>query len=224
MNYFAHGRRFTHDPYILAGTAIPDWLSVVDRQVRVRAKGAESLVDDADPRVAALARGVRQHLADDDWFHQTTAFHELNVAFTGRIRTILAGDEGYRPAFLGHILMELLLDSVLIEQQPQMLDAYYESLATIDPGVVEGAVNRMAARGTDRLALLLPRFLSERFLYDYLDDGKLLHRLNQVMRRVKLAPLPESLLTFFPEARQTIAQHHTLLLTPISNPSLETSE
>ena len=37
MNYFAHGHRFVDDPYFLAGTAVPDWLSVVDRKVRVRA-------------------------------------------------------------------------------------------------------------------------------------------------------------------------------------------
>ena len=33
MNYFAHGVRFLEDPYFLAGTAVPDWLSVVDRRV-----------------------------------------------------------------------------------------------------------------------------------------------------------------------------------------------
>jgi hypothetical protein len=70
----------------------------------------------------------------------------------------------------------------------------------------------MAMKPTDRLAPLLPRFLSERFLYDYADDGKLLHRLNQVMRRVKLPSLPGSLLGFFPEARQAVANRHLELL------------
>src|SRR6185436_16821304 len=121
MNYFAHGRNYTHDPYFLAGTAIPDWLSIVDRQVRATARRAKELVDDPEPRVAALARGVMQHHADDDWFHQTPAFHELNVTFTGRMRAILPEDDGFRPAFLGHILVELLLDAVLIQQQPQRL-------------------------------------------------------------------------------------------------------
>jgi hypothetical protein len=212
MNYFAHGRAYTHDPYFLAGTAIPDWLSIVDRQVRAKRKGSRLLVEDADPRVAALACGVVQHHADDDWFHQTTAFHELYVTFTGQIRTILAGDDGYRPAFLGHILVELLLDAVLIEQQPGQLDAYYAALAAIDPELVQASVNRMAMKPTDRLAPLLPRFLSERILYDYADDGKLLHRLNQVMRRVKLPSLPGSLLGFFPEARQAVANRHLELL------------
>lgn len=212
MNYFAHGRAYTHDPYFLAGTAIPDWLSIIDRSVRANAKGARLLLDDPDPRVAALAAGVVQHHADDGWFHATTAFNELNVAFTGAIRAILAGDEGYRPAFLGHILVELLLDSVLDEQQPGGLDAYYAALATVNAELVQATVNRIAARPTDRMAPLLPRFLSERFLYDYADDGKLLHRLNQVMRRVNLSPLPVSLLGFFPEARSLVRKRTAELL------------
>jgi hypothetical protein len=212
MNYFAHGRAYTADPYFLAGTAVPDWLSIVDRQVKARAKGAALLVEDPHPHVAALARGVVQHHADDAWFHQTAAFHELNVRFTGRIRAILPEDDGYRPAFLGHILVELLLDAVLIEQEPPRLDAYYQALASVDAEVVQSCVNRIAAKTTDRLAPLLPRFLSERFLYDYADDAKLLHRLNQVMRRVNLPPLPDQLLDFFPEARRTVAERHLDLL------------
>ena len=33
---------------------------------------------------------------------------------------------------------------------------------------------------------MIPLFCTERFLYDYLDDAKLLARLNRVMGRVKL--------------------------------------
>jgi hypothetical protein len=216
MNYFAHGRAYVYEPYFLAGTAVPDWLSIVDRQVRAKPRGARPLVDDPDPRIASLARGVLQHHFDDDWFHQTTAFHELNVAFTGQIRKILSGDDGFRPAFLGHILVELLLDDVLIQQQPERLAAYYAALAEVDAELVQNVVNQIAAKPTDRLAPLLPRFISERFLYDYADDGKLLHRLNQVMRRVNLPLLPESLLGFFPEARRLVEERHQELLGHLS--------
>lgn len=220
MNYFAHGRDFTGDPYFLAGTAIPDWLSILDRQVRVRAKRAREFVEDPDPQVAALARGVVQHHADDDWFHQTAAFYELNVELARRVRECLAGqagDDTFRPAFLGHILIELLLDAALIAEQPGLLDAYYAALSQVDPLLLEAGVNRMATRPTDRLAPLLPRFLSERFLYDYADDGKLLRRLNQVMRRVNLPPLPEQVLALLPAARRLISERKAELLTSTSH-------
>jgi hypothetical protein len=42
MNYFAHARPFLDQPYFMAGTGVPDWLTVVDRRVRLRAKHAEA--------------------------------------------------------------------------------------------------------------------------------------------------------------------------------------
>ena len=55
MNYLAHGWRFANDPYFLAGTAAPDWLSVIDRKTRLRSRKAAGCVDDADPVLAAVA-------------------------------------------------------------------------------------------------------------------------------------------------------------------------
>ncbi len=58
MNYLSHGFRFVHDPYFVAGTALPDWMSVLDRRNRARSAIAAELVDDADANLAAMARGV----------------------------------------------------------------------------------------------------------------------------------------------------------------------
>jgi hypothetical protein len=213
MNYFAHGRNYVERPYFLAGTAVPDWLSVVDRQMRVRRRHAEQHLEDRDWRRAEIAAGIVQHLHDDHWFHQTRAFAELSLQLTLNIRGILPEDEGFRPSFLGHILVEILLDAVLIQQQPERLDAYYAAFATIDPHLVGDAVNNMASRRSDLLSAFIPRFLSERFLYDYLDDEKLLWRLNLVMRRVNLTRLPDCFLEVFPEARKMVRLRSDELLT-----------
>jgi hypothetical protein len=216
MNYFAHGLAHLDRPYFLAGTAVPDWLSVVDRRMRARRRRVEPFVHDRDPRVAAVAAGVLQHLDDDRWFHQTRAFAETSLQLTATIRDLLPPDDGFRPSFLGHILVEILLDAVLIEQDPRRLDAYYDALETIEPGVVGDAINRMVSHRSERLAEFISRFLAVRFLYDYLDDEKLLGRLNHVMRRVKLAPLPHHFLTIFPEARNRIRRQRDRLLANLS--------
>ena len=47
MNYLSHALGcLDDDPYVLAGTSVPDWLSVVDRKVRVPGRGAAALSDD----------------------------------------------------------------------------------------------------------------------------------------------------------------------------------
>ncbi len=212
MNYFTHGRHYLDDPYFVAGTAVPDWLSVVNRRVRARSKLAAPFATDRDPRVAAVARGIMQHHHDDAWFHQTRAFAELSLHFTKAVRDRLPKDDGFRPSFLGHILVELLLDASLIEDDPALLDRYYAVMDSLDPYVVNRTVNRMATRDTGMLAFFIPRFLEERLLYDYVEDAKLLFRLNNVMRRVRLPMLPETLAEFFPEARRLVRQRSAELL------------
>lgn len=216
MNYLAHGWRFAGEPYLLAGTAAPDWLSVIDRKVRLRSKRAAEFVEDADPVLAAVARGVVQHHADDAWFHATAAFSGLNLAFAVELREALPGDEGFRPSFLGHILVELLLDSVLAEEEPRRLDDYYAAVAQLDPAATERAISLLATKPTDRIVVLLPRFAAERFLYDYADDGRLLTRLNHVMRRVGLPLLPPEVAALFPAMRRRVRERRGELLTPTS--------
>lgn len=214
MNYLAHGWRYADEPYVLAGTAAPDWLSVIDRKIRLRSRTAADFVADTDPIVASLARGIVQHHADDAWFHATTAFSELSLQFAVEIREVLPDDEGFRPSFLGHILVELLLDRALAEDEPKRLDNYYAALAKLDADLTQHAISRLATRPVDRIVMLLPRFLSERFLYDYLDDAKLLMRINHVMRRVGLPQLPAGLVELIPSLRQRVRERMADLLTP----------
>ena len=51
-------------------------------------------------------------------------------------------------------------------------------------------------------------------MYDYLDDGKLLTRLNHVMRRVGLPQLPPNFIELIPFIRQRVRERSTELLTP----------
>ena len=214
MNYFAHGRNYVSDPYFLAGTAVPDWLNVVDRKIRARARNAEPLVNDPDLRCSTIARGIIQHHHDDHWFHRTEAFASLSLQLTCQIRDFLGPDDGLRCHFLGHILVEILLDSVLIENHPTLLEDYYEALRQVDGDAVAKTVTRISGRCSDGLALLLPRFIEERFLWDYPLDDKLLIRLNQVMRRVKLTALPDNFTDLLPDARRAIRQRANELLSP----------
>lgn len=215
MNYFAHGKAYTEDPYFLAGTAVPDWLNVVDRKIRVRSRQAALFVADENTVLATIAAGVMQHHQDDAWFHRTQAFTELSLNFTVAVRDVLGQDDGLRCYFLGHILVELLLDSELIEENPNALQLYYDALGHVDALQLAAAVTRMSGRQADGIGWLLPRFIGERFLWDYPEDEKLLRRLNQVMRRVRLPQLPDKFLHLLPTARYEVRRRQKELLTPV---------
>lgn len=212
MNYFAHGHSHIDRPYFLAGTAVPDWLGVVDRRVRLRRRHVAPFVDAPDQQLADLARGILRHLDDDSWFHATRAFNELMWQLTAMFRTLLPEDGGFRTSFLGHILVEILLDDALIAEDGRRLERFYAAVARVDPEVVQTSVRRMAGRTPERLAWMVSGFVRERFLWDYRDDGKLVYRLNQVMQRVKLPRLPETFAAALPEARRLVVGRKDELL------------
>ena len=190
MNYFAHGRRFVNQSYFMAGTSVPDWLPVLDRRIKARPKGARPFLDHEDPDLSAMAAGILQHHHDDGWFHVSEPFIKLSMACTGHWRELLGKQSGLRCRFLGHVLVELLLDAELIRRDPDLLDEYYQVMESLDGERVEKLVSTMTTKPASGLARLLVVFCRERFLYDYLEDATLLRRLNQVMRRVGLEQIP----------------------------------
>ena len=92
----------------------------------VRSKHVLPFIDDPDaPTAARIRRRHVQHFHDDARFHETRAFVEVAFALTASARDALGNEAGLRPSFLGHLLTEVLLDWVLIEEAPAALDAYY---------------------------------------------------------------------------------------------------
>ena len=226
MNYFAHAYTFLADPqkesggdlYLAVATGIPDMLTVVDRSVRLRRRHVDPYCDDPDPIVASTARGVAQHLEDDARFHSTEVFARLSLDFTIAIRDRFEEKSSLRPRFLGHLLLEVLLDATLIARMPERLDRYYAALQSVDARKIERAVNRMATRRTDRLATMIETIPRVRFLSDYAEDDRLWMRMNQVMHRAGLEPLPHApFCSLLPEFRQKVDQAADLLLqgTPV---------
>ena len=133
MNYFAHALPFLEEPYFVAGTAVPDWLSVVDRGVRVRRRHAEPFAQAAGAPLAAVARGLIQHLRDDARFHESRTFAESSLELSGATRQVLGQDPGFRPSFLGHLLVEVLLDASLAARDAGRVELFYRTLEAVGP-------------------------------------------------------------------------------------------
>jgi hypothetical protein len=205
MNSFSHALPFlSRGKYYPIGCALPDWLGAVDRRCRVRKNGAAKLIDQSGSFESELALGITQHIDDDRWFHMSEKFSEMSMQFAVELRETLTDEPGFRPGFLGHIIIELLLDGYLHEKNPGKMDLFYSFVADSDPEEIQDAVNRMATRPTDKLAKYFPVFLREKYLYDYGDDSRLMYRVNFVLKRVKLKPVGDDVLNWVPSARQRV--------------------
>jgi len=191
MNFLAHGWHALDRPWELAGTAVPDLLAAFDRAARVRRRHAAAALEGSDGTRADVARGIVRHHDDDAWFHVQPTFVDLSLAFAIALREELAGEAGdVRFGFVGHILVEMLLDAALIAREPTVLGRYYEALAAVDPAALQAVVGAIGPTPSTRLGPGLTRFVESRFLEDYATDAGLLVRLNQVLARVTMPPLP----------------------------------
>lgn len=219
MNFLCHAIPYFQDPLKAVCTGIPDWMSAVDRKIRARRKMAVVHLQSPDPVLRSVASGIVQHIDDDRWFHGTEAFVKTNLELAVQLRDLLPEDTGFRPMFVGHILIEMLLDAGWIRRDRKIAENYYRTLREIDANQVQSSVNLITGKPTDRLAHVIGRFTEVEFLYDYLDPTALLMRLNQVMKRVRLQPLPKDLLPWLVAADKLVESRRERLLTPDGSPS-----
>ncbi len=220
MNYLAHGYRFLDQPLFVAGTAVPDWLSVVNRKVRARARLVMPVVESTQSEdVRQIGAGILQHHKDDDIFHRCSPFMEMESLVGAEFRRQMPDPFDHRPGFLGHIVVELMLDAAIEAQNPGLFDMFYASIEKVDAQLVESSVNQMATRTTDKLAWFIDRFRQERFLYDYRNDDGMFLRLNQVLTRVRLPQMESNCLPALGFARQLLIDRGQELLTAVESPN-----
>lgn len=212
MNFLSHALPYLDDPLLAVATGIPDWLSVVDRKIRARGRMAQVHLDSDDVELRMVAHGILRHIEDDRWFHGTEAFVDTNMRLAIGLRELLPGDAGFRPTFVAHILIEMLLDSFWIRDDRGSAERYYAAIEMVGFETIQRCVNTITGKPTDRLSSVIERFVDARFLYDYLDHDKLLVRLNQVMNRVGLVPLPADVRDWLPEAKKLVESRRRRLL------------
>jgi len=204
MNCFTHALPHIDDAYMAVGCCLPDWLSACDRKCRLREKNAVKFVDDSDPIVSTIAKGVVQHHQDDDWFHQTPIFNKLILEFAVELRELFGNERTMRPSLVGHIVVELFLDAYLNEKHPGEMERFYQQVATVDSERVQDAINLFATKPTDKLVAEIKRFVDVRYLFDYATDEGVIYRINKVFKRIKLEPLGDQMLDWMPQARDRV--------------------
>ena len=196
MNFLAHGHRWLARPYVLAGTAVPDWLAAWEPASRLRGRPVPLPASEEHGPRAEVYRGIRIHHADDSVFHQSEVFLGLvrrAAAFLRAAHPAAAAHRRFKARFLAHVLVEMLLDAHLIQRDPQLIDAYYAALERVEARHVRDAVDAIAPRPTDKLESVIDKFSEHQFLRTYVDDEQVAARLGYVVQRVRLSALPVEL-------------------------------
>ncbi len=176
MNYFGHAAVASwidSSPGAVLGAMLPDFATMS----RIR------LAEPSDP---AIARGIEMHHEADAAFHQLPVVLGLMRELDRKLDTAGVA-RGPRRA-VAHIGVELLLDGVLVEDEPYR-DAYLGALAH-DPAGVQFRDEGDAPR----FATLHARLRSYGVPDDLREADSIVHRLHRMLaHRPLLAPSPTDL-------------------------------
>ena len=205
MNYLAHALPHLHDPWVVAGTSLPDWL----RFVRVRLRPNQLLVSPdvlslpAGSAVARLRAGALQHHQDDRRFHADARFEALTAEVTRELRA-LERDPRFRASTIAHVAVEMLVDAALLGSHPGSGERYYAALEELDVAELAAATRALVGEEVPHLPALHRRFLDARFILSYASDAGVLRALDGVLVRTGLPVAPRAAAVVIARARPRV--------------------
>lgn len=183
LNYFAH-YFFDHEPenhYYNAGLLMPDFARVADGAKRINTRLEFSA--DVQPRLYQLNRGSQQHYQTDARFHNSEFFKQHTTRLDELFTKHKFSRHNQRLWFVSHILFEVLLDRVLVQQHPQKLAEFYSSLQKVDIETVIDFLAHSGKEGRGRFSNFWNGFIESQFIQHYTNDESFLYSMNRILQR-----------------------------------------
>lgn len=182
MNFLSH-YYFDKDtnPYQILGSVLPDLFKNATK-VRLHPEKNPSAFM-ANPKVSKIFMGWNNHLAVDKYFHNSTFFFENTARIKIDIKPMLE-ESLFRPSFLAHITLELILDHLLLTQQIVHVDAFYTALQNVEEEVIEEFLTISGVIDSRDFMRFFTSFMKSRYLFKYEQTASISYALNQICMRV----------------------------------------
>ena len=173
-HYYVHHRS---SEYFNFGLLFPDILGGFSRDLKLGIFKSQYNGGNLD-----FLEGVAHHeLADGLWHNH--AYFTVKRAEMKEILIKHGLDQlPYRPFFITHIILELLLDRMLLSEKNGLGEAMYNSLEKLPQEFLLGLFEDKEV--SESFCLFFQRFLKARFVLNYIDDDKFMISLNQLFTRI----------------------------------------
>lgn len=179
VNYFAH-YFFDHQPenvnYNL-GLLAPDLLRNYSKN-----QYSKIAINQSNNRNDDFSLGMAQHLKRDAHFHDSTFFNHVYTQIHPQAKQAFSQSGISRFWFGTHVMIEMILDSVLIEKHPDTLTQMYQDLEK-SMEHIDNHLTVVEHKSPEQFILGMQKFLESQFLFKYKRDG-LIYGLNRVYRQV----------------------------------------
>ncbi|MBI3142576.1 MAG: hypothetical protein HYZ16_07100 [Bacteroidetes bacterium] len=188
-HYYCHHRADNHFNF---GLLFPDLLGIMDRKFKLTHFERQYL--GGDP---ALLLGIDHHKLADGLWHNGDYFTK-KTAKIHKVLSLYGMDKPpYRPFFMCHVILELLIDRHLVLNMPQVANDMYEDLESINETFLSGLFN--SPQRTETFKLFFARFVANRYTLSYASNEMFVYALNRLFSRANQPALPDLQMGIFVE-------------------------
>lgn len=191
MNYFSHYLLIPdkQNEYLTLGCILPDF--VRDQKIDNSFYLANDFTDN-NVHHQAIYNGVLNHIQSDALFHNSSLFKQITKQFAKEIRNSNEISLSKYTYFVAHILLELYIDHILIEKQPDLLNNFYSNIEQASNNILKTYFTKhLPTNDFDLFLLKKDRFVKSRFLFDYHHPKKIGTFLSYVLQKVKIQSLTQ---------------------------------
>lgn len=132
------------------------------------------------PETEALHRGTMKHVARDKRFHQSGFFKDITPEIGSIIKPIFQEQNIPRVWFASHLIAELMIDRVLIKQQPDLIARFYAELEQARPEIIDAYLMSLNIDTTEEFNKRLQRFCELRYLMQYVHNPAFAFSLSRI--------------------------------------------
>jgi len=181
MNYLTH-YLIDHkegNPNYNFGLALPDLINVSKRGWRAESHSFPV----ANKNVNEIWEGYQQHFAADAKFHNSELFEKHSKRLRKEFDQQGLNQQGIRLFFVGHVLLEMLLDRHIVKTRRDMADQFYEQLNLVNDSDIESFFEAAGDKIPDTFLEFFGKFKNSRYLYSYAENHGMFYALNRLLRR-----------------------------------------
>ncbi|MFN4914312.1 MAG: hypothetical protein ACK5FT_03230 [Sphingomonadales bacterium] len=187
MNYFAH-YYFDHRPGEIhhnLGLLTPDFVRNFLPGKRLQ---PERFTGHPHPETEALHRGTMKHVALDKRFHQSAFFKDITPKIGTLIKPIFQEYGIPRAWFAAHLIAELMIDRILIKQEPDLIARFYAELEQTQAEIIDAYLLSLDIDTTEEFKKRLQRFCELRYLMQYVHNPAFAFSLSRIYMYARVSP------------------------------------
>lgn len=139
------------------------------------------------PELKTLLKGWHLHMETDRLFHNSAFFQQHTEAIRQHLNPVLSRTP-FRPFFIAHVSLELLLDHLLIREEQVDTTIFYKELEQCQPELLESFFQMAGIQSPESFYPFYRNFCEIKYVKDYAKLNTLAYAINQIGKRVWKVP------------------------------------